>query len=351
MPNFDGIPKEGGQGLNWAPSTTSEGGGGANLPIPETPNGLVLAAEGGTGVYRKVRIGARGFPSSLSGGPRLSFTVANPATGARIPDLVLLARKALFASGSGAQPGVPGGQAQVAVQNNIIERPAGENIGTRLAVWISGNTALLASGANASGDRAIGLSGAGVQAGETVMIQTSGEIEDAAWTWTSGPVFVGVNGTLTQFPSTARTPVVIGMATSPTKMLIRVQQSVSATTSTDTGESIVSTEALAAGDFINTFLSAGEQRIRRALASDPARGADGFVTAAVASGASGTVKREGTNSLLSGLTIGARYYLSATQAGKATTTVPTTDGHLLQLLGKAVSATQIAFVPDDGDIL
>ena len=87
-------------------------------------------------------------------------------------------------------------------------------------------------------------------------------------------------------------------------------------------ETIQASENLAAGDFVNVHDSTGA-RVRKADASN-GRQAHGFVIAAVTSGQNATVYFEGSNTQLSGLTIGALYYLSATTAGAVTATPPST---------------------------
>jgi acyl dehydratase len=112
-------------------------------------------------------------------------------------------------------------------------------------------------------------------------------------------------------------------------------------------ESMVAFEALAAGDFVNIYLNTGVRNARKADASN-GRVAHGFVTASVASSASATVILQGTNTALTGLTIGSRYFLSPSAAGTATLTSPTASGHTIQVLGTAVTATSINFEYDDG---
>ena len=102
--------------------------------------------------------------------------------------------------------------------------------------------------------------------------------------------------------------------------------------------SIEASETLAAGDFVNIFDDSSTPKIRKADATN-GRDADGFVLAGVTSGANGDVYREGTNTQLSGMTIGARQYLGAT--GAVTETPNTTSTQLHQFLGKASSATEL----------
>jgi hypothetical protein len=113
---------------------------------------------------------------------------------------------------------------------------------------------------------------------------------------------------------------------------------------TGIGADIVSLQAsenLAAGDFVNIHDVTGSWRIRKADASAASAGkmAHGFVIAAVTSGNSGDVYFEGSNAGQSGLTPG-NAFLSATP-GQATSTVPTTAGHIVQRLGVATAANTV----------
>lgn len=106
----------------------------------------------------------------------------------------------------------------------------------------------------------------------------------------------------------------------------------------------VAFEALAAGDFVNVFLSGGVLKARKADASSSAKFATGFVLAAVSSAANATIYPTGeTNSQVSGLTIGEKYVLSSTTPGAVViaTSRPTAAGTITQILGVAASATAI----------
>ena len=108
-----------------------------------------------------------------------------------------------------------------------------------------------------------------------------------------------------------------------------------------------SSENLTAGDFVNIWNDAGTLKVRKADASGGiAKKADGFVLANVTSPANATVYFEGTNNQLTGLTLGAIYFLSATP-GAPTVTVPTTAGHIRQVVGKAVSTTAMTTEIDE----
>lgn len=104
---------------------------------------------------------------------------------------------------------------------------------------------------------------------------------------------------------------------------------------------VPASENLSAGDFVNLWNDGGSLKCRKADASGGfAKEAHGYVKSAVSTAANATVYFDGTNSNLTGLTIGAKYYLSAT-AGTVTTTIPTTSGHIAQALGVATSATEM----------
>lgn len=106
---------------------------------------------------------------------------------------------------------------------------------------------------------------------------------------------------------------------------------------------IQATENLAAGDFVNVYDLTGSARCRKADASN-GRDANGFVLASVTSGQEATVYRLGTNTSLTSLTAGTTYYLSASVAGAATATAPSTTGHIVQELGVAFDSTNLVFI-------
>lgn len=99
---------------------------------------------------------------------------------------------------------------------------------------------------------------------------------------------------------------------------------------------IISSDALAAGDFINVYLNAGVANVRLADSSI-GREANGWVLASCLVSGTATVYFSGTNNALTGMTIGARQYLGAN--GQVTETPATTGIH--QYLGDASSATDL----------
>jgi hypothetical protein len=109
-------------------------------------------------------------------------------------------------------------------------------------------------------------------------------------------------------------------------------------------------EALSAGAFVNYFDDAGTFSVRLADNSN-ARPAEGFVLEAVSASGSATVYPLGTtNSGLSGLIPGTKYWLGT--VGNVTATaldgrLDTNQGYVSQYLGKAKSATELLTLRDE----
>lgn len=113
-------------------------------------------------------------------------------------------------------------------------------------------------------------------------------------------------------------------------------------------KTMTASEAIAARDLVNV---SGTGQIRKADASND-RPANGFVTAAISNGATGTVFFEGVIPGFSGLTPGSRYFLSDSVAGGVTATaVAAGAGKISQEIGVAISATEISFEPQTAFLL
>jgi hypothetical protein len=112
---------------------------------------------------------------------------------------------------------------------------------------------------------------------------------------------------------------------------------------------VLASENLAAGDYVNIYDNAGTPNCRLADNSNN-RPAMGFVLSAVTSGNNATIYFEGSNNQLSGLTVGARYYLGT--LGNETATPPTAPAaDISQFLGIAINATTINTDIDDEVVL
>jgi len=105
---------------------------------------------------------------------------------------------------------------------------------------------------------------------------------------------------------------------------------------------ILASEDISAGDIVNVWDNAGTSNIRKANATTNGMVANGFILAAVVSGDTAQVYFGGTNNQLSGMTPGTRQYLDTT-SGLITETPPATPGNVVQVVGKAFSATEMTF--------
>lgn len=56
-----------------------------------------------------------------------------------------------------------------------------------------------------------------------VTVQRSGPVDDAAWNWAPGRVFLGANGALTQTPPVGGFDVLVGVAVSATRLILNFQ--------------------------------------------------------------------------------------------------------------------------------
>ncbi len=106
--------------------------------------------------------------------------------------------------------------------------------------------------------------------------------------------------------------------------------------------SVVTSEALAAGNLVNIWNNAGTPNVRKADNTAEGKEPCGFVLSAFISGATALVYHEGRITGLSGLTAGARYYASTTP-GAVTATAPSAAGNVSQYVGGASSATELNF--------
>lgn len=112
-------------------------------------------------------------------------------------------------------------------------------------------------------------------------------------------------------------------------------------------KTVVASETITAPALVSLWNDGGTLKARYADASAASAGkaAHGYVTSTINAAASGTVFFEGLISGLSGLTIGAAYFLSGSVPGAVTATAPTTTAHCVQEIGVALSATELTFEP------
>lgn len=109
--------------------------------------------------------------------------------------------------------------------NVDLSLTAGVNLSALRAVTTDGSgNAVYASNDTLSNAVVVGITETAANAGGAVSVRTAGVVEDSSWTWTKGPVFLGINGTLTQSAPTAGAIVVqIGRAITATKLQVDIE--------------------------------------------------------------------------------------------------------------------------------
>jgi len=113
-------------------------------------------------------------------------------------------------------PGPAGGEA--------VQRLAGEVISALQAVYeLNGQVHLLDYRDDAHIDLLLGITLTAAGAGAPVNVQRSGVLEDSNWSWTPGRVWLGPDGSLTQTPPADGYCVLIGSATSATRLTLNLQ--------------------------------------------------------------------------------------------------------------------------------
>ena len=115
-------------------------------------------------------------------------------------------------------PGVPG-----PAGGSALQRLAGETLSAlRLVYELDGEVFALDSGDADHIDMLLGITLTAAAAGEPVNVQRYGVIYDAGWSWTPGRVWLGVDGRLTQTPPADGFDVLIGSATSATRITLNL---------------------------------------------------------------------------------------------------------------------------------
>jgi hypothetical protein len=101
-------------------------------------------------------------------------------------------------------------------------------------------------------------------------------------------------------------------------------------------ETANATEDLTSGNFVNIYDNGGTPGVRKAIANDVNKIANGFVLTSTLTGASATIFTKGVNTALASVE-GSIYYLSATTSGLGTVTPPAQSvGNFQQTLGIGV---------------
>ncbi|WP_405120753.1 hypothetical protein [Pseudomonas leptonychotis] len=119
--------------------------------------------------------------------------------------------------GAPGQPGPAGGSA--------VQRQAGETISALIAAYeVDGSVYALDYRDAAHADLLVGITLSAATTGEAVNLQSSGPLDDSSWSWVPGPVWVGIDGRLTQAPPDDGIDLLIGSAVSATRIALNLQR-------------------------------------------------------------------------------------------------------------------------------
>ena len=125
----------------------------------------------------------------------------------------------LISSGDQGPPGPPGGV--------VIQRSAGHLISALRVVYEASGLVYVLDYRDADHiDMLLGITLTAATAGEPVNVQRSGVLDDAGWAWTPGRVWLGADGRLTQTPPTDGFDVLIGAATSATRITLNLTETI-----------------------------------------------------------------------------------------------------------------------------
>jgi hypothetical protein len=106
----------------------------------------------------------------------------------------------------------------------IVEAVAGQNLSGHRAVAIVNNLAVYGSNTNPAQLGCIrGITIGATVTGETATIQVYGPMVEPSFDWIPGPIFVAVNGALTQSPPGTGWLQQIAVADSATRIFIDIQ--------------------------------------------------------------------------------------------------------------------------------
>ncbi|WP_080758107.1 hypothetical protein [Comamonas testosteroni] len=135
-----------------------------------------------------------------------------------VQELVLLTEAQQGPPGPAGIPGPAGGQ--------VLQRKAGMDTSALLVVYEDLFGSVWPADPDAESDvlALLGVTVSAAEAGQPINVQRMGHIDDEAWQLQPGKrVFLGGRGRLTQEPPQAGYDVLIGMAISPTRLLLNIQ--------------------------------------------------------------------------------------------------------------------------------
>jgi hypothetical protein len=105
---------------------------------------------------------------------------------------------------------------------HALEYEAGEVLNGHRAIVVINNLAYHADQSNPAHLSLVrGITVQSAIAGDNVIVQIGGPVQEPSWSWTPNlPIFVGINGQLTQTPPTTGWLLEIGVADTTTKIIV-----------------------------------------------------------------------------------------------------------------------------------
>jgi hypothetical protein len=102
---------------------------------------------------------------------------------------------------------------------------AAENISALRPVWLDTVGWRVASAVYAEAEACIGISQAAAATGQSLTVSTSGDMEDASWSWTPGQrIYLTDTGTLSHTPGS--TIKEMAFALTPTKIIVEPREAI-----------------------------------------------------------------------------------------------------------------------------
>lgn len=123
--------------------------------------------------------------------------------------------------GPPGRPGIPG-----PAGGQVLQRTAGQDLSALLVVYEDMFAQVWPADAAVEADvlALLGVTVSAAPGGELVNVQRLGVIDDSGWGWTPGRrVYLAGQGRLTHDPPVSGYDVLIGMALSPTRLLLNIQ--------------------------------------------------------------------------------------------------------------------------------
>lgn len=124
-------------------------------------------------------------------------------------------KESVVQGGYQGPPGIPGASTQF---EYVV---TGQVVGGNRAVTTNSSGQLIYPDLTSETSRVYGVTTQSAQQGELVQVQITGTQTEPSWSWdVTKPIFVGINGTLTQVTPTIGQVLVVGYPQSPTKLFI-----------------------------------------------------------------------------------------------------------------------------------